>query len=341
MTTMDTHAKGRTAFEVLAWSRDFVTPALRAATDRLPPSIRPIVGYHFGWQDEYGENTAGDGGKLLRPALVLLSAQCVGADPADAVDAAAAVEFVHNFSLLHDDVMDGDVTRRHRPTAWTVFGAGTAILTGDALLTSALETLAETPQAMRVLSAAVTALVDGQIADVTFEKRADVELGECVRMASGKTGALLGASCELGALLGGGTPEQVGLLGSFGRNLGLAFQHVDDLLGIWGDTTVTGKPIYSDLQNRKKSLPVVAALTSGTEAGEELTVLYEREEDLSDRELVRAAELIDVAGARAWSRLQADELLVRALNDLLAASPSPVPASELGALAKLATHRDH
>jgi geranylgeranyl diphosphate synthase type I len=338
---MDTHVKGRTAFEVLAWSRDFVTPALHATTDRLPPSIRPIVGYHFGWQDEYGYDAAGDGGKLLRPALVLLSAQCVGADAADAVTAAAAVEFVHNFSLLHDDVMDGDTTRRHRPTAWTVFGAGAAILTGDALLTLALETLAETPQAMRVLSAAVTALVDGQIADVAFEKRTDVGLAECVRMANGKTGALLGASCELGALMGGGTPEQVELLGSFGRNLGLAFQHVDDLLGIWGDTAVTGKPIYSDLHNRKKSLPVVAALTSGTEAGEELTVLYEREEDLSDRELVRAAELIDIAGARAWSQNQADELLVQALNDLLAASPSPVPASELGALAKLATHRDH
>jgi geranylgeranyl diphosphate synthase type I len=338
---MGTRANGRTAFEVLAWSRDLVSPALHEATDRLPPSIRPIVGYHFGWQDENGRATSGDSGKLLRPALVLLSAHCVGADPADAVAAAAAVEFVHNFSLLHDDVMDGDLTRRHRPTAWTVFGAGAAILAGDALLTLALETLAETPRAMRVLSAGVNALVDGQIADVAFEKRTDVGLDECVRMASAKTGALLGASCALGVMVGDGTEDQVDRLTSFGRNLGLAFQHVDDLLGIWGDAAVTGKPIYSDLHNRKKSLPVVAALTSGTEAGEELTVLYERKEDLNDVELARAAELIDIAGARAWSQNQADELLVQALNDLLAASPSPVPASELGALAKLATHRDH
>jgi geranylgeranyl diphosphate synthase type I len=340
MTTIDTRAKGRTAVEVLAWSRDFVRPALQAASDRLPPSVRPIIGYHFGWQDEDGNETAGDSGKLLRPALVLVSAECVGADPAAAVAAAAAVEFVHNFSLLHDDVMDGDVTRRHRPTAWAVFGAGAAILAGDALLTLALETLAEAPQAMRVLSAAVNALVDGQIADVAFETRTDVELAECLRMAQAKTGALLGASCALGAMSGGGTAEQIERLTSFGRNLGLAFQHVDDLLGIWGDTAATGKPIYSDLHNRKKSLPVVAALTSGTAAGEELTVLYEQEGDLTDAELVRAAELIDISGAREWSQTHADELLERALNDLVSANPAPVPGSELGALAKLATHRD-
>jgi geranylgeranyl diphosphate synthase type I len=270
-----------------------------------------------------------------------LTAEAIGADPSCALPAAVAIEFVHNFSLLHDDVMDGDRTRRHRPTAWTVFGAGAAILAGDALLTLALETLAETPQAMRILSAAVNALVDGQIADVTFEKRTDVGLAECVRMATAKTGALLGASCALGAVFGGGTADQIKQLSVFGRNLGLAFQHVDDLLGIWGDPAVTGKPRYSDLYNRKKSLPVVAALTSGTPAGAELAALYQQEHELSAAELVRAAELIEVAGARSWSQSQADALLAQALTDLVSANPVAVAAEELGTLATLATRRDH
>jgi geranylgeranyl diphosphate synthase type I len=341
MTVMDTRTKGRSAPEVLDWCRSFVDPAMRAAVERLPASIHPIAGYHFGWLDEQGRPVEGDTGKLFRPALALLAAEAVGADPADAIPAAVAVEFVHNFSLLHDDVMDGDVTRRHRPTAWSVFGAGAAILAGDSLLTVALETLADSPQAMRVLSAAVNALVDGQIADVAFEQRSDVGLAECVRMAEGKTGALLGASCVLGAMFGGGTEDQVTRLGEFGRNLGLAFQHVDDLLGIWGDSAVTGKPIYSDLQNRKKSLTVVAALNSGTPAGEELASLYLQEHDLSDAELVHAAELIDTAGSRTWSQSRADALLADALNDLLSATPAPVAAAELAALAKLATHRTH
>jgi geranylgeranyl diphosphate synthase type I len=159
-------------------------------------------------------------------------------------------------------------------------------------------------------------------------------------MAEGKTGALLGASCALGALFGGGTAEQVDRLGAFGRDLGLAFQHVDDLLGIWGDSSVTGKPVYSDLRNRKKSLPVVAALTSGTAAGNELSAFYRTSRELSDTELVRAAELIDVSGGRAWSQAQADELLERALRCLASAASAPRAATELGVLAKLATRRD-
>ncbi|GAB3004006.1 family 2 encapsulin nanocompartment cargo protein polyprenyl transferase [Saccharothrix stipae] len=346
MTDLDVSLDHRSAHEVLNWSRAGVDPALRSAVDRLPDSMRTIAGYHFGWWDEHGRPTGADAGKAIRPALALLGAQAVGGAVNAALPTAVAVELTHNFSLLHDDVMDGDTTRRHRPTAWHVFGVNPAILAGDALLTLAMDVLAgsghpQAQQAIRVLSAAVQRLLDGQSADLSFEERADVRLAECVRMAECKTGALLGASCALGALFGGGRPEQVEHLRSFGERVGLAFQFVDDLLGIWGDSEVTGKPVYSDLQNRKKSLPVVAALTSDTPAGRELHSLYHAEHQLTPVELARAAELIEESGARAWAQSRADDLLVRAREHLRAAGPAERAARELDAVARLATRRDH
>ncbi|MEU4746867.1 family 2 encapsulin nanocompartment cargo protein polyprenyl transferase, partial [Actinosynnema sp. NPDC023658] len=324
MTDLDVSLEHRSAREVLEWSRAGLDPALRAAVDRLPDSMRAIAGYHFGWWDERGTPTGADAGKAIRPALVLLGAQAVGGAVNTALPAAVAVELVHNFSLLHDDVMDGDTTRRHRATAWHVFGVNPAILAGDALLTLAVDVLAgsghpQAQQAIRVLSTAVQRLLEGQSADLAFEERADVRVAECVRMAEGKTGALLGGSCALGALFGGGRPDQVEQLRSFGERVGLAFQFVDDLLGIWGDPAVTGKPVYSDLRNRKKSLPVVAALTSDTPAGRELHALYHSDRELTPTELARAAELIESSGARAWSQDRADDLLARAQEHLRAA----------------------
>ncbi|HET6213700.1 MAG TPA: polyprenyl synthetase family protein [Micromonosporaceae bacterium] len=371
---MSVLVEGRSAAEVLAWSRTMVDPALRAAVDSLPESMRHIAGYHFGWWDERGRPALGSpalgspalgspalgspalgspavgfsgpvGGKAIRPALVLLAAEAVGAASADAVPAAAAVELVHNFSLLHDDVMDGDLTRRHRKTAWSVFGVNAAILAGDALLALALDILAGSGQpaaveGVRMVAAAVLDLIEGQSADLAFETRTAVALPDCVRMAEGKTGALLGCACAIGVAFGGGRPRQATQLRAFGAQLGLAFQHVDDLLGIWGDPAITGKPVHSDLQRRKKSLPVVAALTSGTPAGAELAAFYRREQALSGADLARAAELVELAGGRAWSRAQADDLLAAALDHLRSAGPVPRTATELATLALFATRRD-
>lgn len=346
MTTTGVIIKGRPTDEVMAESRAMVDPELRAAVDMLPDSMRQIAGYHFGWWDVDNCPTSADGGKAIRPALVLRCAEGAGGSPASAVPAAVAVELVHNFSLLHDDVMDGDLTRRHRPTAWNRFGSNAAILAGDALLTLAFDVLAGSKhsaavEGVRMLSAAVLDLVNGQSTDLAFEKRRDVGVDECVRMSQGKTASLLGYTCAVGALFGGGSPEQVDRIRGFGEHVGLAFQHVDDLLGIWGDPIVTGKPVYSDLRNRKKSLPVVAALTSHTPAGCELAALYYREQPLSDIELIHAAELVDLAGGRAWSQNQTETLLAAALHQLQLAAFTARAASELGALARLATRRDH
>lgn len=337
----------RTAAEVLAWTRRLLDPALRHVAEAMPDATHRIAAFHFGWRDERGRPITGaGGGKAIRPALTLLAAEAVGGTAAAALPAAVAVELAHNFSLLHDDVMDGDRTRRHRPTAWTVYGTNAAILAGDGMLAAAFERLAdersaEAARGVRILGRAIADLVEGQSADLAFEGRADVTLDECLAMAGRKTGALLGAACALGAVSGGATAARTARLRTFGERLGLAFQFVDDVLGIWGEPAATGKPAHSDLRGRKKSLPVVAALTSATPAGDELAALYLRDEPLTGAEAVRAAELIEAAGARAWAADRAEALLAEAVAELDAAAPAPHTAAELRALARLVTRRDH
>jgi geranylgeranyl diphosphate synthase type I len=300
-------------------ARDLVGPAIAAATARLSPDVRVVAEYHLGLADAAGqplERPAG-AGKALRPALALLSARAAGAPVERGVPAAAAVEFVHNFSLLHDDIMDGDAERRHRPTAWTVFGVGAAILAGDALLALAQDLLLEAPApqgmwAARCLSAAVQRLIAGQGADLAFERRDDVTLAECLEMAGDKTAALMACACSIGAVYLGASPSVAMGLAGFGMNAGLAFQLTDDLLGIWGAPEVTGKPVRSDLRTRKKSLPVVAALTSDTAAGKELAGLLASPDPLSEDELLRAAALVEEAGGRRWAEAEADAALAQA-----------------------------
>jgi len=185
----------------------------------------------------------------------------------------------------------------------------------------------------------VQRLIEGQSADLSFEQRADVGLPECLAMAERKTGALLGCACAVGAMLGHGGSDQVQRMRGFGERLGLAFQLVDDLLGIWGDPEITGKPVHSDLRNRKKSLPVVAALSSGTPVAGELDLLYHRAAPLSEVDAARAADFIEQAGGRDWSRKAGDELLAQAL-EVLPVGPKPRACEELAALARTIMRRD-
>ena len=318
---------------------------LRAAVDTMPTTMRHVAGYHFGWVDETGAVANANPGKAIRSTLTLLSAEAVGGSVHSALPAAAALELVHNSTLLHDDVIDRDVVRRHRPTAWAVFGVGPAVLVGDALQALAYEVLAASdhdaaPDAARSLSVALLDILEGQSADLSFETRADVELLECLTMSESKTASLLSCACAMGASFGGGDPTQIADLRRFGLHLGFVFQLVDDLLGIWGDPSVTGKPVFSDLQSRKKSLPVVAALTSGTAAGRELSALYLREHPLSDPDLVCAADLVERAGGRTWTEEQRDAYLKDALNDLERADLLQPAGDELRSLALALGGRD-
>ncbi|MGK4581525.1 family 2 encapsulin nanocompartment cargo protein polyprenyl transferase [Kitasatospora sp. HPMI-4] len=338
--------EGHQAAEVLARARALVDPALRSAVGTLPESMRRIAGYHFGWWEPDGTPADAGSGKAIRPALVLAAAQALGGQPTAAVRAAAAVELVHNFTLLHDDVIDRDQTRRHRLTAWRVFGTTEAILAGDAMHSLALRTLAEddhpaTPGAVRRLADCVVELCAGQQSDCAFERRDDVSLAECLVMAEAKTGALLGSACAIGALYAGADESAAKAMDAFGREIGLAFQLIDDLIGIWGDPAVTGKPVGADLAARKKSLPVVHALSSGTRDATVLAELYALERPLSAEELLAAAAAVDGAGGRAWAQAESCTRMSAAIGHLSAAVPDPTAADDLLALAELVTRRNH
>src|SRR6266481_916717 len=236
--------------------------------------------------------------------------------------------------------------RRHRPTAWAVFGISDAILAGDALLALASECLAECALASRaggvqLLSRCVAERCHGQSLDLSFEQRDGIEMGECWTMVAAKTGALLGCGCSLGALAGGGDARQAQLFSEFGRHFGRAFQLVDDLLGIWGNPKATGKPVYSDLISRKKSLPVAAALNSGTAPGQELASLYRRGQPFGPGELAHAADLVERTGAREWARRSVTDEITTATEFLTAADCRPEAAAALGELARLLIQRDH
>jgi geranylgeranyl diphosphate synthase, type I len=330
--------------DTLSYSWELIQPSLRSALDRLDPGVRHLCGYHLGFWDEQGEPDR-PRGKGVRGVLALLSAQAAGSPVEVGLPAAAAVELVHNFSLLHDDLMDGDRTRRHRPTVWAVFGSGQAILAGDALLGLADEVLAEAPSAnrswaIRCLAASTRRLIAGQLADLAFEPRRDVTLSECLQMAADTTAALLSCAASIGAVLAN-TPADLTLrLAQFGEHLGVGYQLIDDILGIWGSPEATGKPVLSDLRAKKKSLPVVAALTSSTAAGERLAALYLTDAQLTDAQLAEAADLVQQAGGRAWAENTADAELATAL-ELIRSDEIPFDvAEELRRLAIRLSGRD-
>ncbi|MEW2403079.1 family 2 encapsulin nanocompartment cargo protein polyprenyl transferase [Streptomyces sp. NPDC046862] len=336
----------REAAGILERARASVDPELRRAVESLPGSMRRIARYHFGWEHADGSPASGGAGKAIRPALVLAATSALGGPQSVAVPAAAAVELVHNFTLLHDDVMDRDSTRRHRPTAWSVFGDADAILAGDALQALAQRLLAEDPHpassaAAARLAACVVELCAGQHADTAMEKRApdEVTLDEALAMAEAKTGALLGCACALGGLYAGADEEDVQALDAFGRAAGLAFQLIDDVIGIWGDPRRTGKPAGADLMARKKSLPVVAALTSGTPAAAELAQLYGLPFEAG--ELERTVLAVERAGGRDWAQGQAADRMSQAMHELSRAVPDPEAAGGLLALAEFVTRRSN
>ncbi|MFF7132087.1 polyprenyl synthetase family protein [Streptomyces sp. NPDC008196] len=289
-----------TAPEVLTRSRELVRPALQAAVGRLHPWVSEMAAYSFGWCEVGGAPAAASAGKGVRQALAVLGAEAAGAPGRAGVPAAVAVELVHVFSLLHDDIMDGDPARRGRPTVWKAYGTGPAVLAGDALFALAVETLADSgADAVRLLSATLSDLVRGQADDLLFATRPwrgpeRVRPDEYRAMAEHKTGALLGCAAALGALLGGAPPAAVAALDRAGRQLGVAFQIVDDVLGTWGDPLVTGKPVHGDLRERKKTFPVLAALDSPTPAAARLARLLE-----SDGAPEEIAALVEECGGRA------------------------------------------
>jgi geranylgeranyl diphosphate synthase type I len=257
----------------------YIERELQKQISRLDqPHTKPfheMLTYHMGWT---GDGAGPDAtGKRIRPILLLLSAAASSGAAGEvetwksALPAAAAVELVHNFSLVHDDIQDHSPRRRGRDTAWVKWGAPMAINVGDALFVISNQAILDLKEsypaeivvrAAEILHGTCLDLTRGQFLDMSYEKRTDLSTEDYWHMISGKTAALLSACCHIGALLGGADDAKLEAYRSFGHYLGLAFQVQDDILGIWGDEAVTGKSAASDLVEGKNSLPVLAGLSA-------------------------------------------------------------------------------
>ncbi|PXX61771.1 geranylgeranyl diphosphate synthase type I [Nocardia tenerifensis] len=329
------------ADKILSRARTLCQPQLKIAVGALSEPLQRIAGYHIGWCDEDGTARSHRSGKALRAALTLCVCQACGGSPTVALPAAAAVELIHNFTLVHDDLMDTDETRRGRPTVWRVWGADDAILLGDALHALAISVLATglpgglVPEAVSRLAAASAELCRGQHEDLALETDASAGVEEYLQMVMGKTGALMGCACALGGLCAGADEPTVAALDAYGRELGVAFQFVDDIIGIWGDTAATGKPVGNDLARHKRSLPVIIALRSGGSAAAELAEIYRSPEPMTTARIDRARTLVEAAGGLAAARAHA----ARQARKALAALPSHVVSTDLEILTDAVTHR--
>jgi len=316
---------------------------MRAAvqtTDPYRAELYGILQYHLGWVDAAFDPCQAQAGKRVRPMLCLLACESCGGDWEQALPAGAAVELLHNFSLVHDDIEDRDETRRGRPALWTVWGESHGINAGDtlfALTQLAMLRLSErnvpaatVVAAMHLLGNVSVTLTSGQHLDIGFENKSDVPVADYLIMIEGKTAALLACSCELGALVAAAPDARRECLRSFGRHLGLAFQMHDDILGIWGDPAITGKPVGADVARRKKSLPILHGLEHSAELGAVLA-----QETLSDADVHHATELLGETNSREYAEQLAREHHNQALGAMEQANLQDPAAQALYELAQM------
>jgi geranylgeranyl diphosphate synthase type I len=334
---------------------DAIEDDLRATLESSEPAVAPfyqMMRYHMGWLDAHFQPVEAARGKRLRPLLCLLANEAAGGDWRRALPAASAIELVHNFSLIHDDIEDGSDTRRHRLTVWKLWGLAQGVNTGDAMWTlsrlSLLRLRALGHASEIVLAAAerlertCLELCTGQYLDISFEQRDAVSdavsVAEYERMISGKTGALIEGAVTIGALLAGVDPAPLEAWSAFGRAMGRAFQIADDILGIWGDPKVTGKSAASDILERKKTLPVLHALQREAAAGSAgagegaLADLYARP-SLTEADVPAVLAELERWGAQAHAQAEAERHQALALEHLAATGAGGPAAEALRALA--------
>ncbi len=303
------------------------------------PRTRPfheMLTYHMGWSgEEAGERARG---KRVRPLLVLLTCAACGGDWQKALPAAAAVELIHNFSLVHDDVQDRSDTRRGRPTVWKKWGIAQAINAGDALFILAhlalLDLRGKFPpehifRAGEVLLNACLDLTRGQYLDLAYESRRELSLEDYWPMIAGKTAALLSACTRVGAILGGADNPTIEAYREFGHYLGIAFQVLDDFLGIWGDSAITGKSTASDLITGKKTLPVLYGLSKHGPFARRWG-----QGNITSDEVPALASQLARESAQAYTQKTADQMTDRALRALRTADPQGEAGKALSALAR-------
>lgn len=299
------------------------------------PELRAMLRYHLGWEGEGSGPEAQ--GKRIRPLLALLTTHAAGGEWQNALPAAASVELIHNFSLIHDDIQDQSTLRRGRPTLWVKWGVAQAINAGDLMYTQAYYALTnlsgsiqpeDVVDALRLLQDTCIELTKGQFMDLWNEQEVSLPIESYWPMVGGKTAALLACCTQLGAIVAGASSERRKSFRNFGYQLGLAFQVQDDWLGIWGEAARTGKSTESDLVSRKKTLPVLYALQQKQRFAERWS-----NGPITAAEAPAMAQMLIDEGAQAYTEEQAHRLTKEALDALAQGSISVESGAALRRLA--------
>jgi Geranylgeranyl pyrophosphate synthase len=311
-----------------------------ASPDPRYREYEAMFSYQMDWEPDF----AGARGKRVRPMLLLLTTHAVGGDWNQALPAAASLELMHNFSLIHDDIQDQSPTRRGKATMWVKWGIPLAINAGDAMLS--LSTLAmqrlnadyPAPVVNRVSTLAqkaCRALTRGQFLDISFESQSETSLNDYWEMIGGKTCSLLAAALEIGAILGGAAERQRASLYTCGYSLGQAYQVQDDWLGIWGDDALLGKSTQSDLLARKKSYPILL----GLEKKKQFYALWQKLEKIEAQSIPALVEALEADGVKEETEAQMEKLYQQTLNAFSAAACAPARSDALFSLLKKLTNR--
>lgn len=339
--------------------RELVYQALRAAfgvieqqASTAHDEIQTYYGqmkYHLGWLDEHFNPTEANTGKYLRPTLLLLAYEAAGAEKAEAEDddttylrralpAAATIELTHNFTLIHDDIEDGDEERRHRPTLWKLWGVPQAVNTGDGLFSLARLTLWKSldegvasdvvARLGMLYDHTCLAITEGQHLDLSFEEHLDIPTQTYLQVIERKTATLISCSAEMGAILASSNQEVIDSLSRFGLALGLAFQVRDDILGIWATQKELGKTPAGDIYRRKKSLPIIHALAHATLPDQHrLYEIYRQRSGVTDEQVEQVLAIFERTGTKKYCYAFLEEQCRAALAALANISTQNSPRS--------------
>jgi geranylgeranyl diphosphate synthase type I len=326
--------------------------ALRAAIGDQDHPLYDMLRYHMGWQDETGRAIDVGTGKGVRPALCLFACEAVGGSWKTALPAAVAIELIHNFSLIHDDIQDGDKERRHRPTVWYIWGHSHGMNAGVAMNVLANRVLAPNGssslpaemalQVSSILTSACREMIEGQVLDLGFEQRSTVRVSDYLTMIGKKTGALLESSLHMGAVIGTDDSRFIKAMSAFGTEIGFMFQVRDDMLGIWGVQDKTGKPTGSDIHRRKKSLPIVHALeTAEGSARERLLSIYRAHKPLTETDIADVISIMDELDTAGFCSSLAKEHGELGLQALSEAELGPKARAECEEMTAFLLERDY
>lgn len=337
--------------KVMDMYSDHVLEQIGMCLTKTSTDLNNVMQYHFGWMDQDGQPADAVAGKCLRPTLCLFFCDILGGDWRKAMPAAVAIELIHNFSLIHDDIQDEDIKRHNRSTVWHIWGKSKGILAGDAmriLADTSLQglkvngfSLNKVKKVSFLLTERYLEMLEGQHMDLEYENSLEVTLKQYIDMISCKTGSLMEASAQLGAILASNGCEYEEEVAKFGRCLGLGFQIRDDVLGIWGSQEIVGKTVGNDILRKKKTFPIVYALeVSPKNLKDKIKKIYKKK-ILTKDDVNLVMEILDDLGARQYSQAVAEQMCSEAVEASLRIHLSEYARNEIAELANFIALRNN